>query len=472
MNSPYAFSSRNMPGGKTLPGLSVILIIVIGAAFGLSGCVAAPSVQETLPAPPSIPANFPPPPTLTLRPANCVPLPRPTQDPSTRTPTPDMSKPRTPAPYVPGPTITPLPFTRVVDLDPGFPMEDKHFVEVFGCDGTYSIWFLGMWRNTDVVPLQPGDLVLYDWPGSNPFPSLKNLPAPIASPYPTPQSPSLSYNHSPEALLIEATTYSSGQRQNAAECNFIPDLRVWGDGRIVYAPAMGVGGRRQVQVAKLDENTTGQVITLFDRHNFFAPWVWAPMPSTGGGGFDLQVHLDAGNYGSGAVYVLYHQMLTLMGVDKLPVYVPQKALLKIGTNSPRGFPGRPGQPLEWPAQLGLLPSDVGPDGRWIEGPGLAGLWDQINISFGSDPVWTDAVGNAYKVWLEIPGVTQPISAEQCVPAQVTYYPPGYKPTATIPPSYPVPFLPQATHTLWPGYPAPHPTITIGTMIPSTPRSYP
>jgi hypothetical protein len=376
--------------------------------------------------------------------------------------------------------MTPFPFARVVDLDAGSPMEDKYVVQVYGCDGKYSLWYAGKWRKPDALPLQPGDRILAEWQTGSEFRPPANLPPAEALPLPTPASPSLEYDPSPDALLVEGVTSYSGLPfgpGSPSYCNYLPDLRIWGDGMVVYAPPphMGVGSHK-VFVGQLEKEKLVQILELFNQHKFFAPWVWGPMVSTVGGGFSLKIHIRAGDYYSydSAVLDLYNQMLALIDVAGLPAYTPTKALLKIGSlhtqpyapipvpsqTSQPGYlnPDLPGNPLDWPAQLGFAPSDVGVGGREIEGPGLTALWDQILASTRSDPVWKDAANKQYKVWLEIPRVNQPLDPQRCTATQVPKYPPGYKPPIYPAPQYPAP-QPHPTYTLWPGYPAPLPTMT-------------
>lgn len=94
----------------------------------------------------------------------CVPLPQaPTEDPSTRTPTPD---PRTPqsadvtVTRTPARSPTPIPFSSVVDLSPDIPPADKTTYIILRCDGSWEEYLAG--PNIPMptsIPLAYGDTI-------------------------------------------------------------------------------------------------------------------------------------------------------------------------------------------------------------------------------------------------------------------------------------------------------------------------
>jgi hypothetical protein len=92
------------------------------------------------------------------RPAYCVPIPR--------EPTSDIPPTATPARFSTQavqdqPTLTPIPFTHVIDLSPELPLEDKSELVVFRCDGTFDLYWGGPEINMDLaVNLGPGDVIL------------------------------------------------------------------------------------------------------------------------------------------------------------------------------------------------------------------------------------------------------------------------------------------------------------------------
>lgn len=76
-------------------------------------------------------------------------------------PTPSLSQLGTPPPTVP--TITPLPIISTTDLAPELADEDKTYVYVYRCEGTFELFLIGpVGPNaviSDAIPLRPGDII-------------------------------------------------------------------------------------------------------------------------------------------------------------------------------------------------------------------------------------------------------------------------------------------------------------------------
>ena len=117
--------------------------------------VVPPATPTTVPTPPS--------PTLVGTPTPAPPTPTPpgytpvyTGTPPTATPYPGEI--RTPAP--PEPTPTPLPISKITDLAPDLPDEEKSVCLVRYADGTYGIFRIRPGTDISEIPLNPGDLVV------------------------------------------------------------------------------------------------------------------------------------------------------------------------------------------------------------------------------------------------------------------------------------------------------------------------
>jgi len=84
----------------------------------------------------------------------------------TNTPTPDefgITPDEFGIPQTPGPTITPLPLSKVTDLAPELADRDKVYILVMRCEGTFELFLVSPSAAADisqVVPLQPGDIIL------------------------------------------------------------------------------------------------------------------------------------------------------------------------------------------------------------------------------------------------------------------------------------------------------------------------
>jgi hypothetical protein len=88
----------------------------------------------------------------------CVPTPAPPTDmPGPRTATPNPSQYGTVPPD--GPSLTPIPIQRTIDLSPELQENDKVHWLVFHCDGTYEMFLTA--ATTQQAPLQPGDVLIY-----------------------------------------------------------------------------------------------------------------------------------------------------------------------------------------------------------------------------------------------------------------------------------------------------------------------
>jgi hypothetical protein len=77
---------------------------------------------------------------------------------STSTPTPNASQYGTVPPL--GPSVTPIPYSKITDLSPDSPRDHKGQFIVFHCDGTYELFLTA----GPEIPLQPGDHILNFFP--------------------------------------------------------------------------------------------------------------------------------------------------------------------------------------------------------------------------------------------------------------------------------------------------------------------
>lgn len=114
--------------------------------------LATPTTVPTSPSPILVGTPTPAPPTPT--PPGYTPVY--TGTPPTATPYPGEI--RTPAP--PEPTPTPLPISKITDLAPDLPNEEKSVCLVRYADGTYGIFRTRPGTDISEIPLNPGDLVV------------------------------------------------------------------------------------------------------------------------------------------------------------------------------------------------------------------------------------------------------------------------------------------------------------------------
>ena len=137
------------------------------------------------------------PPEITSSPQKCFPTPQAVIS-GTRTPTPERGQVVTPAPVV---SATPLPLSKTTDLAPGLADEDKAYVYVMHCDGTFELFMMDPQDiRANKIPLKPDDVILLispplsmmgaEPPRNNTFPTQSGTPLPLQiTPYPPPRTP-------------------------------------------------------------------------------------------------------------------------------------------------------------------------------------------------------------------------------------------------------------------------------------------
>ncbi len=220
-------------------------------------------------------------------------------------------------------------------------------------------------------------------------------------------TPELAWDPSPDAVLIEAVNCCGLVPGGFVE-SYIPDARLWGDGRIVWVTQQDEGGR-QVWEGHLSEAEVRALLQDFAASGFFE-WkehyepelIATDLPTK-----SLTVYLQGktkrvSEYMSGAppdFHRLYDWLASGAGAEGRP-YRPQRGLLRVWptADSPeRDLP-------TWDAaRLGVDLAQVGEEGQWIEGGALQLAWELSNENPWNPVVVQDGV--AYGITLAVPGVT-------------------------------------------------------------------
>jgi hypothetical protein len=137
------------------------------------------------------------PPDTKSSPQNCAPTPQPPMVSGSNTPTPDLDQFGTE--LAPASSVTPLPISKVTDLAKRLTDEDKVYVYVMRCEGTFELFLVG--PNTiltQTIPLKPGDVILDSIPSSSSrhpppratvTPTRNRKPPRTGQPYPPPGTP-------------------------------------------------------------------------------------------------------------------------------------------------------------------------------------------------------------------------------------------------------------------------------------------
>jgi hypothetical protein len=219
--------------------------------------------------------------------------------------------------------------------------------------------------------------------------------------------PEVKWDASADKVIIRATFCCGLVPQGYAE-NYIPDVQVWGDGRILWAQT-GSSGERRVREGHLTESELKALLERMVDDGFFgwednyADYTVTDMPSQ-----CLSVEL-AGKTKSVCEYYkgapeAFHQLYDHIaggagttGAD----FAPTKAFL---TAAPRTFSG-PVQPdLHWPADSVGFSLSEAVSGKWVEGEALELAWRVVNAK-----QWGGVVQDGdtyYQLVVQVPGVSQ------------------------------------------------------------------
>ena len=221
-------------------------------------------------------------------------------------------------------------------------------------------------------------------------------------------APDLTWDHSPDALIIKATS-GGGMEPEAAWRYRVPDAQVWGDGRIIWQ-TFNEDQVRQVWEAQLSEDEMVALLQTFADKGFWRlKGHYAPREEV----FDssstsLRVNLLAenkqvGEYHSGAprkFYELIGLVRSGAGAASQP-YIPQTGYLTVYPLQSATSQNNPGIPV-WDAEAATISLEEIPDGL-IEGPALWQAWQVVNQKYWS-PIVIEGE-DYYELFLEIPELT-------------------------------------------------------------------
>jgi hypothetical protein len=220
------------------------------------------------------------------------------------------------------------------------------------------------------------------------------------------------YDENQNALLMFARLKAQGGApMEGSLCNSVPDLRIWGDGRVVTGAYTDKG--RQISLGHLEKAQIEDMLGMLRNAGFFSNWtpdIGALNP--GGMGFDLVVNLPSGAYSyswgwMGPVYPeIYQEMLSKISPTELNPFTPERATLMA---VPFTYGGSENI-VQWPAQFSFSLKDVTSSGRIIEGEPLAFIWQDVNQNYV--PVVMDD-NTGYLVWLVMPEISMPYSGYGC-----------------------------------------------------------
>ena len=197
--------------------------------------------------------------------------------------------------------------------------------------------------------------------------------------------PAVAWDPDPAAIVVRAT-FCCGMVPMAVAQNYIPDVTVWGDGRIVWIDSDNAGARRVLSATLTPDQLTALLQQFVDAGFFGWDTNYGDYSITDGASQCLQVTLASTGhsvceYYSGAP-AKFHDLYTTAssGAGATGVeFVPEQAYV---TAYPQSFstPPTPDQYLVWPAEsLGLsLANNAG--GQWVTGDAAEFAWRVVNRS--------------------------------------------------------------------------------------------
>ena len=220
---------------------------------------------------------------------------------------------------------------------------------------------------------------------------------------PTSTVDNLAYDADANALLVQAQTMYP-PLPPWSQCYLLPDLRVWGDGRVVRV--MSKGDTREVAVGRLSVERVTQMLTFLQEQGALSPWP-REMPNPAGSGFSFKVQLKAGavDNWSNSAPAFFPKLLDFLNADVKPL-VPQQAFL-IATDGSTSSD----KVQEWPARFNVTFAQAMEQGIWVSGDTLNFLWADANNGLSLHTFRQN--GKIYAVALEIAGVGPKEPPEHC-----------------------------------------------------------
>jgi hypothetical protein len=183
---------------------------------------------------------------------------------------------------------------------------------------------------------------------------------------------------------------------------YIPEVRVWPDGRIIWVERDGPS--REVLEGQLTKEERDALLDRIVSAGFFE---WESDYYTVGGHsvapIYLQVNLadrskEIREHGGApdAYYELEEFLQSGAGAERRD-YVPSRGYvtLKKLDGDPVGAP--------WPSDAQLTPEEIG-EGRYVQGETLQFVWEQVN-AHPTAPVYVEHDGTGYIAMVQVPNVS-------------------------------------------------------------------
>jgi len=235
--------------------------------------------------------------------------------------------------------------------------------------------------------------------------SLVACSVPVAlQPTATPQQAVVAkWDHDPSAVVVKYYSPSTTAGLAGAYNNkyYIPEVQLWGDGRIVWV--VREQGRRVLE-GQLTREQMAELLQQIVDAGFFGWEEQYYIP--GGHSFPfmyLQVNLAGRSKeikehgGAPEAYYQLEEWLLQGARAEGHDYVPSRGYLTVepwseGAEAP-----------EWPAEVAVTPDQIG-EGRYVEGQLLDWAWELVNRN-PTAPVYVTFEGRLYSIMVQVPGLS-------------------------------------------------------------------
>jgi hypothetical protein len=224
-----------------------------------------------------------------------------------------------------------------------------------------------------------------------------------------PPRPAVAWDTDPEAVVLSAT-FCCGLAPSWVAENYIPDVQIWGDGRIVWVEKNAAGGQRVLTGTLTPDQLTALLQQYVDAGFFGWDSNYGDYSITDGASQCVSVQLlstgkQVCEYFTGAP-APFHQLVSAAasgagapGVE----YVPSRAYVMIYPQD-YAMPPTGDEYLMWPADsLGLSLEGQPAAGQWLEGEALAFAWRVV-----AGNTWQPLVREGDKYYLltvRVPGLS-------------------------------------------------------------------
>lgn len=214
----------------------------------------------------------------------------------------------------------------------------------------------------------------------------------------------VAWDTDPSALIVRFySPYTTAGLAGAFDDRYyVPEVQIWGDGRIIWVTQEGSG--RRILEGQLSSEEMTVLLERIVEAGFFT---WEDEYYTPGGHSMPPMHLlvnlvdrskEMSEHGGApdAYYELEELLRNGAGVEGHP-FVPSRGYLTVEPLSvDLGGP-------EWPHDADVTPDEVG-EGTYIEGQTLAFTWELVNQN-PTAPVYVSYGGDAYRIMMQVPGVS-------------------------------------------------------------------